>query len=85
MSIDIRKYLKIMNETGFFFQMRVANETREVFDVVTEEIALEHGGETSKLDVFAELSNDNFRGFFLSKRNDIPMILNHGCFLNHMY
>jgi len=54
-----------MNETGFFLQMRVAKEAHEAgFDLVKEEIAFEHGGQTAKLDVLAEISYFMGKGYF---------------------
>jgi hypothetical protein len=62
---DISDYLRILNDTGFFLQMRVAKEVRRLFSAVNEEVAFEHGGRTAKLDVLAEKSLfGNVRGFF---------------------
>lgn len=63
MATSIEQYLRVLNETGFFFQMRVAKEVREVFDNVTEELPFEHGGRTSKLDVLAEIASNSLRAF----------------------
>lgn len=63
MSKNLDDYLRILNETGFFFQMRVAKEVDDVFDIVKEEIPFEHNRQTSKLDALAEISNDHFRAF----------------------
>jgi hypothetical protein len=69
---EISDYLKILNETGFFLQMRVAKEARQVFSAVSEEVAFEYGGRPAKLDVLAEkLLFGSVRGFFFieSKRH----------------
>jgi len=63
---ELSDYLKVMNEAGFFLQMRVAKEARQRFDRVIEEVAFEHGGRPAKLDVLAEKRLfQNVRGFFL--------------------
>jgi len=62
---ELSDYLKVMNETGFFLQMRVAKEARQLFDTVTEEVAYEHGGRAAKLDILAEkMLFQDVRGFF---------------------
>lgn len=63
MTNQLEDNLRVLNETGFFLQMRVAKEVREIFDNVTEELAFEHGGRSSKLDILAEISNDQLRAF----------------------
>ncbi len=63
MAQNLDEYLKILNETGFFFQMRVAKEVHDIIDIVKEEIPFEHNRQTSKLDVLAEISHDRFRAF----------------------
>jgi len=73
--MTVEQYYTIMNDTGFFLQMRVAKEAREVFNIVEEEIAFEYRAETAKVDVLAEVSyllvEGCFRAFVLieSKRH----------------
>jgi hypothetical protein len=63
MSNPLDDYLKVLNATGFFFQMRVAHEVRQTFDNVREELPLEYGERSSKLDVLAEVSRGPLRVF----------------------
>jgi len=63
MTEKLEDYLEVLNETGFFFQMRVAKETRDVFSNVNEEVAFEFHGLSAKLDVLVESSCVGFRVF----------------------
>jgi hypothetical protein len=81
--MQLDEYLKILNETGFFLQMRVAKEVRDAnYDLVKEEIAFEHGGQTAKLDVLAEISyilgKDTSERSCSSKRRGICLTIAHG-------
>jgi uncharacterized protein (UPF0335 family) len=70
MANGLDDYLKVLNDTGFFFQMRVARDVRQVFDTVTEEIPFQHGERSSKLDILAEISQDHSRSFILRRSQE---------------